>query len=135
MDLPNSTDFIYSLDMSNSINQAGSSSSSSLPFSIEPRTGELKTSEALDREQIAEYKGVRVIVQDPEVMGKRLETSVACTIRVLDINDNSPKFTTTGTKFTILPIVGEKTLVGFFSATDADAGDYHRHLFISFKTN
>lgn len=116
LDMPNSTDFIYSLDNTNV--------GGSLPFSIDSRSGELKTSEALDRELVAEYKGVRVIVQDPEVMGKRLDTSITCTIRVLDINDNSPKFTTTGTKFTILPIVGEKTLVGFFSATDADAGKW-----------
>lgn len=110
--MPNSTDFVFSLD-----NNIGP-----LPFSIDSKSGELKTSESLDREKVAEYKNVRVIVKDPEVLGKRLEASVVCTIRVLDVNDNSPMFTTTGTKYTILPIVGEKTLVGFFSATDADAG-------------
>lgn len=116
MDMPNSTDFVFSLDNNNP-------GGGSLPFSIDSRSGELKTVESLDRELVAEYKGVRVIVKDPEVAGKRLETSIVCTIRVLDVNDNSPKFTSNGTKFTILPIVGEKTLVGFFSATDADSGE------------
>lgn len=111
MDWPNSTDFLFSLK-----------GAANLPFSIDSNTGELSTTAPLDRETVAEYKSVTVSVRDPEINGKRLETNTSCRIVVLDVNDNKPAFAKVSNDFRILPIVGERTLIGVFSASDIDLG-------------
>lgn len=112
LDLPNSTDFIYSI----------SGGSGKLPFSIDSRSGELKISGLIDREMTSEYKSIVISVKDPAILGKRLEASIRCRIEILDINDNKPIFASTPTDFKILPVISEKTLIGFFKATDSDFG-------------
>lgn len=106
--MPNSTDFIFSIEPSTT-------------FRIDVRSGEMKLNMMLDRETIDSYK-IKVNVKDPEIAGTRLETSKDCVIRVLDVNDNKPDFKPSMTQFKMLPIVNEKTLVGYFGATDADLG-------------
>jgi hypothetical protein len=84
-------------------------------------SGEMRLNMMLDRETIYSYK-LKVSVKDPEIAGTRLETSKDCVIRALDVNDNKHDFKPSITQFKILPIVNEKTLVGYFGATDTDLG-------------
>ena len=108
-DMPNSTDFLFSVFPSR-------------VFSIDAQSGEMRLEETLDRETRSEYK-LNVSVKDPEIGGKRLATSLTCTVTVLDVNDNKPVFDKTRTDFKILPVIGERTLLGFFSVSDADLGN------------
>lgn len=58
-------------------------------FSLDPVSGVLSTSHALDREQIASYS-LTIVVQDHGSPPRSATMSV--TVQVLDLNDNAPSF-------------------------------------------
>lgn len=59
-------------------------------FDIDPKTGDIYAKQKLDREERSLYT-LRAQVTDTTV-GKNVETESEFVIRVLDINDNEPKF-------------------------------------------
>lgn len=61
------------------------------PFSIIPKTGLLKVSGLLDREQRAMYE-FKVMAQDNSRKYKQLNATVTIEINVIDMNDNAPVF-------------------------------------------
>ncbi|CAF0762269.1 unnamed protein product [Brachionus calyciflorus] len=91
-------------------------------FRLDSRSGELFLNGELDREKYDNYI-LRLKVIDNEIDGKRLETSVDCYIKILDVNDNSPQFLPSiPLEYKILPLVNERTLIGYFAASDMDLG-------------
>jgi hypothetical protein len=61
------------------------------PFSIIPKTGLLKVSGLLDREQRSLYE-FKVMAKDNSRKYKQLNATVVIEINVIDVNDNSPVF-------------------------------------------
>lgn len=91
-------------------------------FKIDQNTGDLFLIGDLDREQYDNYI-LEITTQDREINGVRLKSSVECYIKVLDENDNRPLFSPTiPREYKILPIVNERTIIGFFAASDPDLG-------------
>lgn len=64
---------------------------SKFPFSIIPKTGLLKVSGQLDREQRSLYE-FRVMAKDNSRKYKQLNSTVIIEINVIDLNDNAPVF-------------------------------------------
>ncbi|XP_019620041.1 PREDICTED: protocadherin Fat 4-like [Branchiostoma belcheri] len=90
---------------------------STSPFSIDPKTGLLNTTQALDREETPQYS-LNVSVSD----GENVEY---CQVQVtiLDQNDNTPQFfPSNSSHFNVLESVAVGTVVGQVSANDKDAG-------------
>ena len=64
---------------------------SKFPFSIIPKTGLLKVSGHLDREQRAMYE-FKVMAQDNSRKYKKLNATVTIEVNIIDLNDNAPVF-------------------------------------------
>lgn len=62
-----------------------------MPFAIEETSGELFTTDALDRETVAIYR-LMVVGRDKHPT-QPLSSSVLVTVLIGDINDNKPQFT------------------------------------------
>ncbi|KAJ8282088.1 hypothetical protein COCON_G00046070 [Conger conger] len=88
-------------------------------FSIDPGTGRVSVSVALDREQ-QEFHNFTVLARDNG--SPALESTTSVSVHVLDQNDNEPVFTTTNFIFFIpenFPRLGQ---VGVVPVRDPDAG-------------
>ena len=91
-------------------------------FSINTVTGELQTSETLDREE-ADTITVTIRAHDnPVEESLRLSSEVNITINVLDINDNVPTFGTDVLTAGVLDTATLGEVVTTLQATDNDAG-------------
>lgn len=91
-------------------------------FKIDQNTGDLFLIGDLDREKYDNYI-LEITVEDKEINGVRLKSSVECYIKVLDENDNRPLFLPSiPREYKILPIVNERTMIGYFAASDPDLG-------------
>jgi hypothetical protein len=90
-------------------------------FDLNKRNGELTLNQELDREQIESYT-MQISLKDEAIGDVQLETKFACTIHVLDVNDNAPSFLNTVSEFKILPIINQTTFINWFGAVDIDLG-------------
>ena len=91
-----------------------------IPFSLNATSGELELIRELDRETIDNYL-FSIMVLDQEINKVRLNTTLECNIQVLDVNDNKPAFVESISEvYKILPLVNERTQVGWFGAFDLD---------------
>lgn len=91
------------------------------PFDLS--SSSLKLSSHLDRESIDNYL-LSVTVFDQAINNVILNSSTECLVQVLDVNDNKPEFVRAKetSDYVILPLVNERTQIGWFGAVDADLG-------------
>ncbi|XP_008838895.1 cadherin-19 [Nannospalax galili] len=97
-------------------------------FSIDERTGDIFTTQKLDREKQSLYI-LRAQVIDT-ITGKAVEPESEFVIRVSDINDSEPKFLDEPYEAVVPEMSPEGTFVIKVTATDADdpASGYHARL-------
>ncbi|ULU02851.1 hypothetical protein L3Y34_002442 [Caenorhabditis briggsae] len=86
---------------------------------IEPVSGILKTTASLDREKFSECPVF--VIATSFVDNKPLQAITKILIKVLDINDNSPRFSQQVYKFNVTENSGP-TFIGHVIARDADSG-------------
>ncbi|XP_063075464.1 protocadherin Fat 1a isoform X1 [Engraulis encrasicolus] len=86
-------------------------------FAIDPDTGELKTLQPLDREEVAVH---RMKVRALDGGGRYCEADVE--IVVDDVNDNAPQFLSDPYAITVFENTEMHTIVARLQATDADTG-------------
>jgi protocadherin Fat 1/2/3 len=87
-------------------------------FSLDAETGELTLREPLDHEESSTVL-LTVLATD----GGGLSTSAGITIRVLDLNDNAPRFLNETFQISVLENAPVGTLVEIVAAEDPDEGD------------
>lgn len=92
-------------------------------FSIDPQTGQLTVSAALDREQWGLHL-LSVFARDSG--SPPMESMATVSVRVLDQNDNAPVFPTPHFVFFVPEDVAPSALVGQVEATDPDEGENGR---------
>ncbi|NXC48668.1 CDHR2 protein, partial [Penelope pileata] len=89
-------------------------------FTIDESTGEMHSTEPLDREALDDDEGQLVVTVEVYDHGvPQLSTTVNVTITVGDVNDNTPVFLKPSYEFSI-PENSEGSVVGDVVATDAD---------------
>lgn len=89
-------------------------------FEIEEATGQIMLARNLDRETLSRYT---LIVQARDVgLSKQLTSITTVTVDVLDENDNSPEFTQTDSKISVIETASVSTELIQFRASDADLG-------------
>uniref|UniRef100_A0AAR2J6I9 Cadherin domain-containing protein n=1 Tax=Pygocentrus nattereri TaxID=42514 RepID=A0AAR2J6I9_PYGNA len=88
-------------------------------FHLDHKSGVLSTSRALDREQKARYT---LTVEAHDLGTPALSSTVTLDISVLDLNDNSPVFTSSSYTVEIAEDVPEGSFVLEVTATDQDEG-------------
>ncbi|XP_041838939.1 protocadherin-23 [Melanotaenia boesemani] len=91
-------------------------STTSVPFAIDPYTGVITLTRALDYEVETEYT-LTVWASD-----SLHQTSGEVKVQVLDINDNAPVFTQDSYQVELSELISEDTLVLTVSASDRDDG-------------
>ncbi|KAL6110918.1 dchs2 [Pungitius sinensis] len=105
------------VDLSSTITYSFSDNSSTdFPFAIDPYTGVVTLTQALDHEARAEYT-LTVWASD-----SLHRTTGEVKVEVLDVNDNAPVFTEVSYQVELSELVSEDTLVLSVSATDSDSG-------------
>ncbi|XP_037090674.1 protein dachsous-like, partial [Pollicipes pollicipes] len=92
-------------------------------FSIDSVTGVISTTRVLDHEAKAVYR-LEVVARDGGAPAR--QASQPLTINVLDLNDNSPTFTTSSLSFTVRENSPIGFQVGMVEAIDRDAGENGR---------
>lgn len=93
-------------------------------FSVEQRTGVLRTSKVLDRERRAYYSLTVSAVDSGRRGGAHIRKGTAIVnIRVLDNNDNDPIFNSSSITVSFDENRSQGSAVCTVHATDADAGD------------
>ncbi|XP_037070379.1 protein dachsous-like [Pollicipes pollicipes] len=92
-------------------------------FTIDPKSGTISTTRVLDHEEKAVYR-LLVVAQDGGV--KPNQATHPLTIKVLDLNDNSPTFTTSSLAFSMKENAPIGFQVGTVVAIDRDAGENGR---------
>ncbi|XP_078576868.1 protocadherin Fat 4-like isoform X2 [Branchiostoma floridae x Branchiostoma japonicum] len=92
-----------------------------VPFNISDKTGEITTSEILDREGDAASYTFTVFAQD-NGMPTSLNSTATVTVSVTDENDNPPEFNSSTYHVSILEQSPIGMVVAETSATDADEG-------------
>ncbi|XP_040042590.2 protocadherin-23 [Gasterosteus aculeatus] len=105
------------VDLSSTITYSFSDNSSTdFPFAIDPYTGVVTLTRALDYEARTEYT-LTVWASD-----SLHQTTGEVKVEVLDVNDNAPVFTEVSYQVELSELVSEDTLVLSVSATDSDSG-------------
>ncbi|GFN81719.1 protocadherin-11 x-linked [Plakobranchus ocellatus] len=98
-------------------------------FSIDPDTGVITTGDTLlDRETRDEYFLV-VIATDHGPVGQILSATATATVRILDENDNPPRFSQQGFSRSITENLPKGSPAGDVSATDLDIDQNARFIF------
>lgn len=92
-------------------------------FEIDPRTGEVRVRNQLDREHRDRYE-FHVAASDKGSPSLRGTATVV--VKVLDRNDNDPKFTLSGYSFSVLENMPPLSPVGMVTVIDADEGENAR---------
>lgn len=105
---------------SSSSSSSKSVSSNISHFAINSRTGQVTSTEILDRERESSHRLMVVAIDHGE--SKRLSGSAIVEITVLDENDEVPVFSQEFYHFAISELAKPGTIVGTVSANDADAG-------------
>ncbi|XP_051774480.1 protocadherin-1 isoform X2 [Ctenopharyngodon idella] len=97
-------------------------------FEINPNTGEVRVMSQLDREQLDHYQFL-VAAADKGVPSLRGTATVV--VKVLDRNDNDPKFMLNGYSFSVQENMPPLSPVGMVTVTDYDEGDNaHVQIFV-----
>ncbi|KYB27849.1 cadherin-related tumor suppressor [Tribolium castaneum] len=89
-------------------------------FTIEEATGQIILSKILDRETVSNYL-LTVVARDAGQM-RQLSSTTTVSVEVMDENDNSPEFTQTNSKISVIETTPVNTELIQFRATDADLG-------------
>lgn len=89
-------------------------------FTIEEATGQIILSKILDRETVSNYM-LTVVARDAGQL-KQLSSTTTVTVEVMDENDNSPEFTQTHSKISVIETTPINKELIQFRATDADLG-------------
>ncbi|XP_059400561.1 protocadherin-1-like [Carassius carassius] len=89
-------------------------------FEIDPNSGEVRARSPLDREHKERYE-FRVTAADKGVPSHRGTATVV--IKVLDRNDNDPKFMLSGYSFSVLENMPPLSPVGMVTVQDMDEGE------------
>ncbi|XP_031424742.1 protocadherin-1 isoform X2 [Clupea harengus] len=89
-------------------------------FEINANTGEVRVLNQLDREHQEQYQ-FHVAASDKGVPSQRGTATVV--VRVLDRNDNDPKFMLSGYSFSVLENMPPLSPVGMVTVIDADKGE------------
>ncbi|XP_076142728.1 protocadherin-1-like [Alosa pseudoharengus] len=89
-------------------------------FEINANTGEIRVLNQLDREHKEQYE-FHVAAADKGVPSQRGTATVV--VRVLDRNDNDPKFMLSGYNFSVLENMPPLSPVGMVTVMDTDKGD------------
>ncbi|XP_062404787.1 protocadherin-1-like [Sardina pilchardus] len=89
-------------------------------FEINANTGEIRVLNQLDREHQEQYE-FHVAAADKGVPSQRGTATVV--VRVLDRNDNDPKFMLSGYSFSVLENMPPLSPVGMVTVIDADKGE------------
>ncbi|XP_028975321.1 protocadherin-1 isoform X6 [Esox lucius] len=92
-------------------------------FEIDPKTGEVRVRNTLDREHKERYE-FHVAAADKGVPSLRGTATVV--VKVLDRNDNDPKFMLSGYSFSVLENMPPLSPVGMVTVIDADKGENAR---------
>ena len=92
---------------------------SSLPFAINPLTGEINSTSPLDYEEVPSYSFNVTVTDGGE---PSLSSTALVIISVLDINDNSPIFTSDVYNVSVLESILTNSLIIRLVASDADSG-------------
>ena len=98
---------------------------SSTHFTIDRLTGQIFTSDVLDRE-VRERYSLQVHVIDSAWPDHALNSSASVTIHVIDVNDNVPSLHHTNITLYIPENAAEGTEIGHIPVTDPDEGDSGR---------
>ena len=98
-------------------------------LNIDPITGALTAKLSFDHEQLSNVRAVIEASDNSSVLSRTSSTVFVLTI--LDINDNSPTFSTPLVEFVVEENVAAGTKVGQMSATDVD-GDPHNTFAFAF---
>jgi len=92
-------------------------------FSVESRTGYVRTAASIDREAVQQ---ITVVVAATTTSPRRRRSTATLVVTVTDVNDHSPVFTDTETSVRVSEDVAEGFLVATVVARDADVGDNGR---------
>uniref|UniRef100_A0A4W5PZJ2 Protocadherin 1b n=1 Tax=Hucho hucho TaxID=62062 RepID=A0A4W5PZJ2_9TELE len=92
-------------------------------FEIDPKTGEVRVRNTLDREHREQYE-FHVAAADKGSPSLRGTATVV--VKVLDRNDNDPKFMLSGYSFSVLENMPPLSPVGMVTVIDADKGENAR---------
>ena len=96
-------------------------------LNIDPITGTLTAKISFDHEQLSNVRAV--IEASDNSSGLPQKSSTVFVLSILDVNDNSPKFSTPLFEFVVQENVAAGTKVGQMSATDADGDPYNTFTF------
>ncbi|XP_043925356.1 protocadherin-1 isoform X2 [Protopterus annectens] len=97
-------------------------------FEIDPNSGTIKVKTILDREQRERYE-FQVLAADKG--SPSLKGTATVIVRVLDKNDNDPKFMLSGYNFSVMENMPPLSPVGMVTVIDDDAGENaHVRLFV-----
>lgn len=88
-------------------------------FTIDPKTGVITTSEKLDREETASYN---LVITAKDHGTPSLSSTVSVSVKVLDENDNTPKFSLPFYQASVLENTAINTNILRVTATDPDDG-------------
>ncbi|GFS19295.1 protocadherin-11 X-linked [Elysia marginata] len=106
----------------------GTSPSDAL-FTIDSDSGVISTRQIhLDRE-VEKVYNLTVVARDNAPVGRRMTSTATATVRVLDENDNPPRFTQQGFSTSITENLPERSPAGQVSATDDDIDQNARFQF------
>ncbi|ELU16906.1 hypothetical protein CAPTEDRAFT_32685, partial [Capitella teleta] len=94
-------------------------------FDIDAVTGVISARDSLDRERRSEYN-LRVVARDNGEPTPKTST-VSLLVKVLDVNDEKPLFTSAVYSFGVDENLPAGHEVGFLSAHDADSPPYNQH--------
>ena len=94
-------------------------SGDSKKFTIDSKTGVLSTSEKLDREEAASYN---LVITARDHGTPSLSSTVSVSVKVLDENDNTPKFSLPSYQASVLENTAINTNILRVTATDPDDG-------------
>ncbi|KAL5012776.1 hypothetical protein ScPMuIL_011327 [Solemya velum] len=94
-------------------------------FTVEPKTGILRTNTKFDREN-SSHVTVVVTARDNGVKEKRLTSSATVVLDIEDENDNAPEFSTLVFPFPFMENLHSGSFVGNLAATDLDKGENGR---------
>uniref|UniRef100_A0A8C4PZI0 Cadherin-12 n=1 Tax=Eptatretus burgeri TaxID=7764 RepID=A0A8C4PZI0_EPTBU len=92
-------------------------------FSVDPETGEIRTTQAgMDREARDHYQ---VVIQAKDMWGKRggLTGTTTIAVTLTDINDNPPRFINTTFELQVRESTPVFSTIGRVKTTDADVGE------------
>ena len=96
-------------------------SNDTLPFDIEPSSGEIFLSAHLDFEEVSEYQFI-VVATDNGPISTRLSNQVNVTVVVTDINDNPPMFLNSSYTISVREDTLPHSPLAVLLASDEDSG-------------